>query len=156
MIKILSEYKPRIYHYLVYWKPPERGTIKCNTDSVSKGNPGMSAYGIYFRNWEGDLIYAQVAQLGFVTNMEAKAKAIKVTVRVSIERKWQDITIEIDLRTLMNIILGKWKSPWDLIEVVEEISNNMEALHAKTQHIFREGNQLADHLANWILAQASK
>lgn len=96
-----------IYHYLVYWKLPKRGTIKCNIDGVSKGNPGDSACGICFRNWEGDIIYAQAEQLGIITNMEVEVSAIQMALRVSIERSWQNITIETDSRTLLNIILGQ-------------------------------------------------
>ncbi|KAK4733429.1 hypothetical protein R3W88_007690 [Solanum pinnatisectum] len=45
MITILGTYKPRLYYYIVKWKPPDVGQVKCNTNGASKGNPGETAYG---------------------------------------------------------------------------------------------------------------
>lgn len=39
IIIYLDNYKPRIYHRLVHCRPSDIGTIKCNTDGASKGNP---------------------------------------------------------------------------------------------------------------------
>lgn len=72
--------------------------------------------------------------------MKVEVSAIQMALRVSIEKSWQNITIETDSRTLLNIILGKWKCPWDIVEVIEEIDNNVKLLNAKIQHIIREGN----------------
>lgn len=50
IIGILNSYKPRIYHALVYWRPPNKGIFICNTDRANKGNPGESAYGFCYKN----------------------------------------------------------------------------------------------------------
>lgn len=38
VVTVLGNYKPRLYYYIVKWKPPEVGQVKCNTYGASKGN----------------------------------------------------------------------------------------------------------------------
>lgn len=130
--------------------------LRCNTDGVSKGNLRESAYGKIFRNWEGNVLFAQAEQLGLATNIEAEARAIQMALRLSIEKKWTDIILETDSNSLVHIIKGTWKSLWELSEVIEEITINMQKQQATIQHIFREGNQLADYLANIAFNQTGK
>lgn len=82
MLRILGGFKSKLYHCLVYWRSLEEGTLRCNTDGASKGNPRESAYGIFFRNWEGNLVYAQTEQIGITTNIEAETRAIRMTLKV--------------------------------------------------------------------------
>lgn len=49
---------------------------------------------------------------------------------------------------LKNVIEGSWKSPWMIVEYVEEIK---KIVVFWVSHIFREGNKLADHLTNFAL-----
>lgn len=50
---------------------------------------------------------------------------------------------------LKNIIEGLWKPPWCVVDHVEEIWQLLEGLNSKVSHIYREGNKLADHFANY-------
>ncbi|KAH0698731.1 hypothetical protein KY284_012946 [Solanum tuberosum] len=76
MVALLHTYKPTLYYHVVNWKPPELGWIKCNTDEVSKGNPGQSSYGFCIRNYIGELLYAEAQDIGVTTNMDAESMAI--------------------------------------------------------------------------------
>ncbi|KAH0696111.1 hypothetical protein KY285_012930 [Solanum tuberosum] len=51
MAALLQTYKPTLHYHVVNWKSSELGWIKCNTDGVSKGNPGQSSYGFCIRNY---------------------------------------------------------------------------------------------------------
>lgn len=81
IVKLLREYKPKLHYYAVSWKRPHQGTIKCNTDGVSRGNPGESAYGFCLRDDQGDIIYAEAGGLRHRTNMEAETIAILKALR---------------------------------------------------------------------------
>ncbi|KAK4706220.1 hypothetical protein R3W88_034222 [Solanum pinnatisectum] len=59
IVKILGDYKPRLYHHVVNWELPREGEINCNMDGACKGNPGVGAYGFCLRNNTGDIIYAE-------------------------------------------------------------------------------------------------
>ncbi|KAH0663866.1 hypothetical protein KY290_029740 [Solanum tuberosum] len=67
--------KPTILHTVIYWKPPNDGTYKCNSGGASKGNPGQSAGGFCIRNWKGDFIFAATYKLGMITSLEAETSA---------------------------------------------------------------------------------
>lgn len=75
MSRNLGDFKPKIYHFLVNWKP-------CNTDGASKGNFGESAYGICFKNWERNLVNDQAEQMRIATNIKAGTRAIKMALKI--------------------------------------------------------------------------
>lgn len=41
---LMQRFRKRLYYRLVTWRFSEGGWIKCNTDGVSKGNPGNNSY----------------------------------------------------------------------------------------------------------------
>ncbi|XP_060195431.1 uncharacterized protein LOC132624709 [Lycium barbarum] len=85
------------------------------------------------------------------TNTQAEAMAIVQALRYMKERQYQQIIIETDSLLLKNIILKVWETPWQIIEMVEEIWRLMNNKTVRVIHIMREGNMLADHLANLAL-----
>lgn len=46
------------------------------------------------------------------------------------------------------MMLNQWKIPWEIEEIMEEISSTIQVLNATIFHIFREGNTVADSLEN--------
>lgn len=53
---------------------------------------------------------------------------------------------------LMKKILDKvWEPPWNIVEHMEEIKKLMSSCIVAVAHVLREGNKLADHLANLTL-----
>ncbi|XP_060202278.1 uncharacterized protein LOC132630726 [Lycium barbarum] len=127
VIDLLSNYKPKLHYCKVLWKMPQYG-LKCNTDGASQGNPGTSSYGFCIRNDRGNLIYAWAKQIVLASNMIAETIAIQEAMKYYV-----------------------WKIPWQIVEKVEQIQQIMEQLHVQVLHTFREGNQLADFLANATL-----
>lgn len=80
-MKILTEYKSKLYHFIVRWDLPSVGQQKCNTDGTNRGNPGPSIYAFCIRDHNGNLCYAQARQRGQMSNIQAEAKAILEAVR---------------------------------------------------------------------------
>lgn len=62
VIKDLAEFKPKLYHLVVTWKPPPVGHQKCNADGTSRGNPGPSTFSFCIRDNRWDLC---MLKLGF-------------------------------------------------------------------------------------------
>ncbi|KAK4724055.1 hypothetical protein R3W88_026834 [Solanum pinnatisectum] len=55
------------------------------------------------------------------------------------------------------MIENQWKVPWELIEIIEDIRVKLQSLQGNIIHIFREGNTVADALANEVIeAQNTK
>lgn len=148
ILNVLSNSKPRIHYCIVRWDFPEAGRLKCTTDGSSKGNPGQSSNGFCIRNHRGDLVYAQAGQIGTTTNIEAEARAIHEAIKYCQSQNIQNVSIETDSLVVKNIIKEAWKIPWQIAENIEETKEIMRRLNMIIQHIYREGNVLADYLAN--------
>lgn len=51
---------------------------------------------------------------------------------------------------MVQILEGRWDVPWSVTLEVNSISYLRRSLSARVQHIFREGNTLADYFANLV------
>ncbi|XP_059285202.1 uncharacterized protein LOC132038567 [Lycium ferocissimum] len=155
MIQYLEEIRPRIRYQFIYWDPPPDGMIKCNIDGASKGNPGRSSYGYCLRNSLGDLIYVEGKEIHETTNMEAEVMAIKEAIYHCVANNIQEVLVETDSMVMKNIIEGTWEIPWQLIVIVEDIKHLITMCEVKFQHVKREGNSLADYIANQAILLGS-
>ena len=66
-------------------------------------------------------------------------------------RYWGDIQMNADSEISDNAIKmakKEWEHPWYLSNFLEDIWRNIEELQTSFQHTFREGNKVADLLAN--------
>ncbi|KAH0700980.1 hypothetical protein KY284_015195 [Solanum tuberosum] len=151
IVKYLNEYKPKLYAMSVRWVPPPRNKIKVNTDGACRGNPGQSAYGFCIRDECGNLLYAQGEDIGLRTNTEAEIiailEALRYCKRVGLEGFW----LESDSLSIVNCLRNSWKVPWERVEQVEECRVLMEITKVRIQHTLREGNNLADFIANVVI-----
>ncbi|XP_060211915.1 uncharacterized protein LOC132639486 [Lycium barbarum] len=121
---------------------------------VSRGNPGLSSYGFCIRDSNGDLVYAEAQQMGIATNMKAETEAIKHALKFCKEHNFQQVQLETDSLVLLNILQDTWITPWELMNQIEQIKQDMRAMQVQINHIFREGNSLANFLANQALDHA--
>lgn len=137
----------------VSWIPPDTGWIKINTDGASRGNPGRSSWGFCARDLNGDIIQAQAKDIEdpMTTNIQAEAMAILYSLKYIETTQVEKVIIETDSLVLKNIIEKVWEIPWKIIIILEEIWRLMMGKTVVFNHIFREGNKVADHLANLAL-----
>lgn len=148
---MMEGYKPRLKVNKVLWEFPIAGWIKINTDGASRGNPGKSSVGFCLRNEHGDLIYARAKEIQEMTNTQAEARAMLEAVRYCINHDISQVWLQTDSLMLKNVVEGIWKPPWVIEEEVEEIKRFLRMCNGKISHIYREGNKLADYLANYAL-----
>ncbi|WMV38401.1 hypothetical protein MTR67_031786 [Solanum verrucosum] len=73
VVKLLKCYKPKLLHKVVTWNMPNTNWIKCNTDGLSKGNPGIGTYSFCVRDERSDLIFAEAQEIGITTNSMVEA-----------------------------------------------------------------------------------
>lgn len=85
------------------------------------------------------------------TNNEAEALAILEALKYCEEKGFNRIILQTDSLLLKNAIEGLWNVPWVITEYLEDIAKVMSTIDVKLSHILREGNCLADHLANQAL-----
>uniref|UniRef100_M1BF38 RNase H family protein n=1 Tax=Solanum tuberosum TaxID=4113 RepID=M1BF38_SOLTU len=147
----IKEYKPKLYVHSVVWKPPVAQKLKCNTDGASRGNPGMCSFSFCIRDDRGDIRYARAKRIGITTNTEAEVLAIHEALEYNYCNDLMGITIETDSLSLKKMILNQWKVPWEIVERIEDIRQSLQQLDARIIHIFREGNTVADSLANEVI-----
>lgn len=78
----------------------------------------------------------------------AKARAILEDVRYWETEEQVLKILETDCLSIVNIINRNWKIPCEVAEMVEEIQEHIRRQHIQINHIFREGNKLAEYMAN--------
>lgn len=62
--------------------------------------------------------------------------------------------IETDTTSLKKMILRTWRITWEIAEILEDIIREVKQQQVTIRHIYREGNQMADYLANLAINQA--
>ncbi|XP_019241572.1 PREDICTED: uncharacterized protein LOC109221549 [Nicotiana attenuata] len=151
LLAMMENFIPKLKVTKVQWEFPSAGGLKVNTDGASRGNPGRSAIGYCIKDDQGDIVLAVGKQIHETTNTVAEAVAIVEALQFCRSQHMTQVCIQTDSMLMKKIITGEWKPPWCIIEEVEEINQLMEGTNCEVSHIFREGNKLADHLANYAL-----
>ncbi|XP_060190463.1 uncharacterized protein LOC132619636 [Lycium barbarum] len=85
------------------------------------------------------------------TNTQAKTKAILQDLRYLNNMQVERIMLITDSLLLKNIVQRVWEVPWQIVSMMEEIWQLVEGKTIVVNHIYREGNKVADHLANLAL-----
>ncbi|KAK4706221.1 hypothetical protein R3W88_034223 [Solanum pinnatisectum] len=57
---------------------------------------------------------------------------------------------------MVNVINGVWKVPWELAEDYDGLQQTLKKIEVTIHHIFREGNKLADYMANLAIDSNNK
>ncbi|XP_075111465.1 uncharacterized protein LOC142181808 [Nicotiana tabacum] len=146
-----GNYLPTLKFNKVTYEFPLAGWIKINTDGASRGNLGRSSIGYCIRNDNGDLVYVVGKEMKETTNTQAETRAILEALRYCTIHHTHQIWLETDSMLRKNTIEGNWKPHWIIEEEVEEINELLTGGNGRVSHIYREGNKLADHLANYAL-----
>ncbi|WMV51732.1 hypothetical protein MTR67_045117 [Solanum verrucosum] len=152
----IQQHKKQLFFKIVKWKLPGAGMLKCNTDGACRGNPGISSYAFCIRNDQGNLIYAEADTIGIATNLIAETTAIWKALQFILLSIWQSLVVESNSLTLIKILRGESKMPWEISGMVEFLRSHLQARNIQLIHTFREGNQLVDHLANEAFNHAVK
>lgn len=116
----------------------------------------MSSYGFCVRDFRGDVLYAEADTIGKATNLMAEATAVFRALQFVSRNTCQNIVLESDSLSILKFLKNEWRVPWEIIDVIEDTLELMQQKTVKLSHTFREGNQLADYLANYAMEQVGK
>nr|XP_009616365.1 uncharacterized protein LOC104108915 [Nicotiana tomentosiformis] len=148
MIQFFEAYKPILITRKVTWQFPHEKWYKCNTDGASKGNFRPSSLGFCVRDDACNLIYARSVNLDETTNVVAEAKAILHGLEYCSANNLHPLILETDCLLLKKLIEREWDTPWCIMAEVQKIQELRDHFNVIFQHVYREGNIIADYLAN--------
>jgi ribonuclease HI len=140
----------------VLWQPPLLNWTKCNIDGASNGNPGNASCGGIFRNNAADFIHAYAEPLGIASSFFAKICGAMRAIEVAFHHNWRNLWLETD----SSLVVAAFSNPatlisWRIRNRWRNILSMIKQMNFMVTHIYREGNQVADLLANHGLSLTS-
>lgn len=151
---ILKAFNCKIHHPKapqireVIWYPPHTNWLKWNIDGASNGNPGNSACGGILRDHNADFILCFAEPLGICSSYQAELCAFMRAVELSHQNQWQNVWIETDSSLVVQAYRSSNQVPWQLRNRWNNVKTLIQRFNCIVSHVFREGNQVADSLAN--------
>lgn len=79
--------------------------------------------------------------------------AIREALAYCVTEGYERCIVETDSLLMQKIIEGDWRKPWEISTIMEDIKAFMNLSTTKIQHIFKEGNLIADYMANLALEE---
>jgi ribonuclease HI len=137
----------------VIWQPPSVNWIKCNTDGASSGNPGNAACGGVFRDHHANFVYAFAEPIGIETAYFAELCGVLKAIDIAYEKNWINLWVESDSSQVVAAFKNPKKSvAWPLRNRWKNAIFKMSHVHCIVIHTYREGNKVADLIANFGLS----
>jgi len=139
------------------WTPPPNNMFQLNFDGASKGNPGKAGYGGVFRDHHGNPQLIYMGSKGWDTNNSAELEGVWRGLILAQERGFFPLIIEGDSQIIIRMItklmngshIHKVSNSWRMAQMLDLINKWLSQHQAiSLRHIKREGNKLADFLAN--------
>lgn len=147
----------------IAWLPPDIGVLKCNVDGASRGNPGISGIGGVIRNSDKKFLGYFAMGIGYGWAYEAEVKAILQGLLFCQQFLFRNVIVESDATIAIGWVISKDKRPWKLMNELNQIDLLMTEINCLgIRHTYREGNTIADYLANkgceiqdpiWVLVE---
>ncbi|KAG6527455.1 hypothetical protein ZIOFF_009557 [Zingiber officinale] len=141
--------KPRTVNTIsvVTWKKPKVGWFKLNTDGCSKGNPGLSSFGVIIRDHSGNVMMVKYGLIGRGSNVRAELMAILKGLELCVEKQFFPIWLESDSLIALKIISASYFS-WEWRNLMRKIKCIIFRYQVWFSHVYREANAAADQIAN--------
>lgn len=135
---------PRIYE--VIWQPPLHSWVKCNTDGASNSQAASS--GGLFRDSEANFLLGFSENVGQENAYFAELSAAMRAIEIASQQNWTQLWLESDSMLVVNAFKNHALVPWKLRNRWYNCIHTVLSMNFIVSHIFREGNQCADILAN--------
>ena len=125
------------------------------TDGASRGNPGPSSFGLVVFSAEGEKILEYAEKAGETTNNVAEYLGVRKALELaSFQKKTlQKLTLKADSQLLIRQLKGEYKvKAKHLKPLFSDCQKFLQQLAVvEFEHVPRDRNKIADHLANQIL-----
>ncbi|CAN1192302.1 Putative ribonuclease H protein At1g65750 [Linum perenne] len=113
---------------LIAWRPGDGGWSTLNTDGSRISSTGATSIGGLIRNDKGELVRAFCANIGDCSITRAELRAIVEGLKLAWSLGLRKVAVQTDSRAAVSIL--------------------QRGIGMKHQHVYREANCAADHLAN--------
>jgi len=130
----------------VIWNPPLPTWTKGNTDGSA--NSLSSACGIIFRNCLSDCILCVAENIGTGDAFQAELCGAMRAIEIAHQRNWINFWLETDSKLVVMAFSNDSDVPWNLSNRWFNCKKLLFGMNFVISHIYREGNQCADSLAN--------
>lgn len=129
--------------------PPPKEWFKLNFDGAARGNPRIVVIRCIINDHTGHWIAKKAKSISPTSNNLADLKALKEGLKFCHFLGISKIVVECDSQIVLNVIRSRSTPNWVLNSKLEEVINVLDGSEeSRICHIFREGNQKADLLAN--------
>ncbi|KAL0315410.1 UNVERIFIED_CONTAM: putative ribonuclease H protein [Sesamum radiatum] len=132
---------------IVRWRAPSPSWFKLNTDGSSLGNPGLAGAAGIIRDSAGHVHLAYQFALGTGTSVLAELTTIWRGMELALIYGLAPLVVEVDAKTVISLLKSRASGKWEVQYLIMRIVCLQQLLVADVQHIFREANGAADHLA---------
>ncbi|CAL5427518.1 unnamed protein product [Camellia sinensis] len=129
------------------------GTLKLNTDGCSKGDPRQAGYGGLLRDEAGTWIWGYYGYLGHYSSVEAELWAIYRGLTILFQKGTMNVVIETDAAQVIDLIQNGPSHNSLFRALIEDTKFLLKRCTCTLGHTLREGNRVADMLANLGVAQ---
>jgi len=112
------------------------------------GSTGSAACGGIFRDCRGESLGCFAYNIGIANAVFAEILGIILAIECAYQKNWSNLWIETDSMLASLAFKSPHIVPWQLKNRWENCLMMIGNMHFMITHIFREGNQCADKLAN--------
>ncbi|KAL0392788.1 UNVERIFIED_CONTAM: putative ribonuclease H protein [Sesamum radiatum] len=132
---------------IVRWQAPSPSWFKLNTDGSSLGNPGLAGAAGIIRDSAGHVHLAYQLALGTGTSVLEELTAVWRGMELALTHGLAPLVVEVDATTVISLLQSRASGKWEVQHMIMRIVCLQQLLVADVQHVFREANGAADHLA---------
>lgn len=139
---------------MVLWKPPDLHWIKLNVGGAFSSSSQNAGGGGVVRDSEGEILLAFSSGLKSGSGLEAEVDTVLLGVRLA-KRLGSQVWIESDAEVVVRWLAAEQLGAAETCVEMEKVRKELEGITWKVSHIFREGNKVADYLAEIGLQSVS-
>ncbi|KAL6185106.1 hypothetical protein ACLB2K_041241 [Fragaria x ananassa] len=132
----------------VVWHPPVIGWVKVNSDGAWKHAEGVGGFGAVFRDFKGHVLGVFSSNIDIPSSVAAEVMSVIVAIELAWARDWKHIWLEVDSSLVLDYLQSSLLVPWNLRVRWLNCLRCISEMTFRSSHIFREGNKVADALAN--------
>lgn len=142
----------------IKWLAPPTDWLSLNTDGASKGTPGPAGGGGIIRNSSGIFLQAFSANFGVCSAYKAEIMAAMLGLNMAKEMGIPKLVLQMDNEACIQVLKSEEFPGGECHHIINYCRSliSFSGWEVKIIHTFREGNKVADRLANLGVVQEEK
>ncbi|XP_056688793.1 uncharacterized protein [Spinacia oleracea] len=142
----------------IRWNPPLAGCYSLNCDGAAKGAPGAAGGGAIIRDCEGNFVAGLSANYGHCVAIKAEIMALIMGLELAQNLSIQQLEVQLDSMACVQILQNRELTHGDCHHHINYCRAMIQDARwiIMIKHVYREGNRVADWLANQGVAQSNR